>query len=233
MRNGTADRVTFSQSAQAVLRILIASYFIAVALHLIPGTDLSLLFAAVLPPPYAGALAAGLVFILAFMVMMAHYTRAAALILGLMTFYASYLTMVEMGVAQELGAFWRDLALIAALLLTYSDGGPARTARRRFMLQRAVAPRRVAPILERVAAAGKRGVPEMPAAANLSGQDGKASDPVIDDLPMITPRRNPMPRALPAALRDVPLEPEIDNVFAEDTSPAAVFRAVQGRVQNA
>lgn len=126
MRDGTANRVTMNLAGQTVLRNLIASYFIAVALGIISGTNLALLFSAVLPAPLDAAFAAGMVFILAFMVMLAVYTRVAALILALMMFYASYLMMVELGVEQELGSFWRDLALIAALLLTYSDHTPER-----------------------------------------------------------------------------------------------------------
>lgn len=189
MGNGTADRVTLSQAAQCVLRILIASYFLAVAVHIIPGTDLSLLFAGVLPPPYGEAAATGLVFLLAFMVMVASHTRVAALILALMTFYASYLAMVELGVAEELGSFWRDLALIAALLLTYSDAAPSATVRRR-SFRRHVAPRRIAPILERVAAARAEPKPVAP-----------------------FPRRVSRPRATPEP------EPEIDNLFADIVGP--------------
>jgi hypothetical protein len=58
------------------------------------------------------------------MVLLGKQTRLAALILGLLTFYASYLHMVQMGIDHVLGAFWRDMALVAALMLTY--GGPAK-----------------------------------------------------------------------------------------------------------
>ena len=144
MNIGTADRVTFNISAQIILRVLIASYFLAVALNLIPGTDLGLLFASVLPAPYAAATAAGVVFICAFMIMIGMATRSAALLLAIMTFFASYLTMVNLGVQQELGAFWRDLALIAALLLTYGDSPSDRRLRRR-IIRRTITPRRIVP----------------------------------------------------------------------------------------
>lgn len=99
MQDGTANRVRMNLAGQTVLRMLIASYFIAVSLRIIPGTDLGLLFSAVLPAPWNAAFAAGMVFLLSFMIMLAVYTRVAALILALMTFYASYLAMVELGVA--------------------------------------------------------------------------------------------------------------------------------------
>jgi hypothetical protein len=64
------------------------------------------------------------VFTLATMILLGKQTRLAALILGLLTFYASYLQMVQIGIDHVLGAFWRDMALVAALMLTY--GGPAK-----------------------------------------------------------------------------------------------------------
>lgn len=150
MSQGTADRVTFNVAAHTALRVMIASYFLAVALTIIPGTDLSLLFAPVLPAPYSGATAAGLVFIFSFMIMIGMATRVAALIIALMTFYASYLTMIALGVENELGSFWRDIALIAALLLTYSEP-ELRSRRRRRLIHRNIVPRRVNAILARAA----------------------------------------------------------------------------------
>mgnify|MGYP006271411273 CR=1 FL=1 len=152
MGQGNAHNVAFGMAAQAALRMLIASYFIAVALGLIPGTDLAILFAGVLPAPHDGATAAGLVFILAFMIMAGYATRAAALVLALMTFYASYLAMIALGVADELGAFWRDLALISALLLTYSEPTAGSRPRRR-LISRTVLPRRVRASRETASAA--------------------------------------------------------------------------------
>jgi uncharacterized membrane protein YphA (DoxX/SURF4 family) len=121
MASDRAESAMINKTARALLRVIIGSYFLAVALALIPGTDLAILFSGVLPHPYDGALAMGLVFALAFMVMLGHATRVAALVMAMITFYASYLTMLQLGVADELGSFWRDLALIAGLLLTYSD----------------------------------------------------------------------------------------------------------------
>lgn len=150
MTHGTADRVTFSFAAQTVLRVLVASYFMAVALQLIPGTDLSLLFSGFMPDIFSDAISAGLVFVFSFMIMVGTATRVAALMLSLMMFFASYVTMVQMGIVEELGGFWRDIALIAALLLTYNErdlGSP----RRRRVLQRRIVPRRVNAILRRAA----------------------------------------------------------------------------------
>ncbi|GAA5081407.1 hypothetical protein N0B44_27900 [Roseibacterium beibuensis] len=229
MRNGTAERVTLNTAAEATLRILIASYFIAVALRIIPGTDLALLFNWAMPGIAATALSAGLVFLLAFMIMIAVYTRVAALILGMMTFYASYLAMVELGVETELGSFWRDLALIAALLLTYSDHGPA-AHRRRAPIQRRVAPRRVASILARVEAEGmvatRRPAPEAAVALptfKAAPRPGRTKgthailDRVEAHLAGATPSHAPLPsleQRLSQRIARGPVEPEIENIFS-------------------
>jgi uncharacterized membrane protein YphA (DoxX/SURF4 family) len=144
MTNPTAERITLNATAQNLLRIVIASYFLAVALNLIPGTSLTVLAEQVLPAEVAGPLSAMVVFALAFLVMVGLFMRPAALVLGLMTLFASYLQMIELGVADELGTFWRDLVLIAALMLTYAENAP-RDYRMRSAIRRKVTPRRISP----------------------------------------------------------------------------------------
>lgn len=144
MTNPTADRITLNATAQNLLRIVIASYFLAVGLNLIPGTNLTILADQILPTHVAAPLSAMAVFALAFLVMVGLYMRPAALVLGLMTLFASYLRMIELGVADELGTFWRDLVLIAALMLTYAENAP-RDYRMRSAIRRKVIPRRIAP----------------------------------------------------------------------------------------
>ncbi|MGI3184907.1 hypothetical protein [Nioella aestuarii] len=144
MTNSSAERITLNATAQNLLRIVIASYFLAVGLNLIPGTNLTILAEQVLPAHVAEPLSAMLVFALAFLVMIGLYMRPAALVLGLMTLFASYLQMIELGVADELGTFWRDLVLIAALMLTYAENAP-RDHRMRSAIRRKVTPRRITP----------------------------------------------------------------------------------------
>ncbi len=210
MSHGTADRVAFNVAAQTVLRVLIASYFLAVALRLIPGTDLSWLFAGILPAPYAAATTAGLVFIFSFMIMLDMATRLAALILALMTVFASYLAMLQLGVAEELGAFWRDIALIAALLLTYAE--PQLGARRhRRMVHRQIVPRRIST-----------------AAPHRVNAMVQRADGLADEVPALRPLRAQVRTRLDATAQvhfdapqvrdDAPArrEAEIVNIFAED-----------------
>lgn len=124
MPRPNARKTTVEDAAQLSVRMLIASYFMATAVGSIPGADTGALLAPLLSEPLSRIIAGSVVFTLAMMVLIDKHTRMAALILGLLTFYASYLQMVQIGIDHVLGAFWRDMALIAALMLTY--GGPAK-----------------------------------------------------------------------------------------------------------
>lgn len=191
MTNPSAERITLNATAQNLLRIVIASYFLAVGLNLIPGTNLNILAQQVLPTHVAEPLSAMIVFALAFLVMIGLYMRPAALVLGLMTLFASYLQMIELGVADELGTFWRDLVLIAALMLTYAENAP-RDYRMRSAIRRKVTPRRVAPVehphrARPVAPAAPRQVPaavtEHPIASFVSRRKSAANLPdAVDNI---------------------------------------------------
>lgn len=212
MNTGTADRVTFNSAAQTALRVLIASYFLAVSLEIIPGTRLGVLFDAILPEPYASATAAGLVFIFAFMIMLGMAMRVAALMVALMTFFASYVMMVRLGVVNELGAFWRDLALIAALLLTYGDTKSTGNRARR-LFRRKVVPRRMKDIMARATLHD----PEM----SLQAMRPKNSERVTRAVAKRVARggkqehrRIEQKKSRTAALHPDAIPPEIDNIFA-------------------
>ncbi len=215
MNTQSEDRVQFNSSVQGLLRILIASYFLAVGLNIIPGTDFTALTGLIAPPRVASVLAAIIVFSLAYMVMIGYRTRAAAMLLGLMTFFASYVAMIELGVQRELGAFWRDLALIAALMLTYSEPAP-RARRSQGFLRRKVMPRRIRP-------AGARIAPE-PAAALAASNDATPPSAEITDFVAARAalktdpdeRANPRPTDLRAPLAS----DEIDNIFLDDMTIA-------------
>lgn len=144
MHDVTRDRLVLSSAGQNLLRILIASYFLAGAIGLIPGTDLTPMFSRLLPQPLSGAASGFLVFVLSYLVMIGVWLRGAALTLGILTFWSSYLRMLDLGVAGELAIFWRDLALIASLMLTYVETD-TRTYAKRTPLRRKIVPRKIVP----------------------------------------------------------------------------------------
>ena len=102
-------------TAQMITRLLIISYFIAIALGLISGIDISRLANPFLPELPALYLMRLVVLTLCGMVLFGLFRRPAALVLALVVFWTSYMTLYAGG---EIGAFWRDLALIGGLLLT-------------------------------------------------------------------------------------------------------------------
>lgn len=124
------DALTLNANGANILRIIIASYFLAVAARLIPGTDVSALFATVLPEPLSYHVASATVFGLAFLVLVGVWLRGAALLLAIIFFWSSFLSVSTIGLAESLGGFWRDLALMAALIMTYAESGPRNRARR-------------------------------------------------------------------------------------------------------
>lgn len=108
-------------SAHGVARLLITSYFMALGFGLIDGADVGVLFMPFVEQPIAGLLAGALVVALSSMVLFGIYRLPATLVLALAIFWASYLTMVVQTGHADVGGFWRDLALIAGLLLTRGE----------------------------------------------------------------------------------------------------------------
>ncbi len=130
-----------NQSGQNLVRVVIASYFLAVALGLIPGTTAGSLTAAFLPEPHAGAAGQLVIFAAGYLVLVGVWLRASALFLATVLFWSSYIANAGTG---DLEAFWRDLALIGALILTYTQTLP-RAAMRRSALRWSPSARRLVP----------------------------------------------------------------------------------------
>ena len=110
-----------------VIRLLILSYFAALGIGAVEGAQLSRLTRPFLDDPHASYSIGLVVLILAFMVLIGMFRRPAALILSLVLFWASYLTMLASG---DLGGFWRDLALIGGLCMLAGVGDPIMSLRR-------------------------------------------------------------------------------------------------------
>ncbi len=115
------------QNGQNLVRVVIASYFIAISLGLIPGTTALPLTEPFLPQPYADAASKAIVFASAYLVLLGVWLRLSALILATVLFWSSYLENIGAG---NLEGFWRDLALIGALILTYTQTMPRAESRR-------------------------------------------------------------------------------------------------------
>ncbi len=145
---------TLGRTGQTLVRIVIASYFIAAGVGFIEGVSLAPLFTQALPQSLQGladALGMATTLILAGLILSGHWLRPAALLLAIALFWSSYMEMIALGVDDRLGGFWRDLALVAALMLTYTEPQdrrlrPAKLFRRKIKprkLGEPVEPRRI------------------------------------------------------------------------------------------
>lgn len=103
-----------------VTRLLVVSFFIALSLGLIEGADIKLLATPFLPENLAIWSMRALMLCLSIMVLVGFYRRPAALILALMVFWPSYMTLFAGG---DVSAFWRDLALIGGLIMSAAETG--------------------------------------------------------------------------------------------------------------
>ena len=108
-------------NGHSAIRLLIVSYFMALALGLIQGTDLAVLAVPFMPPLVAKIVSGLGVLGLSAMILFGFHRRMAALLLAIVLFWCSYLASVSPAGIEDIGSFWRDLALIGALLLTYAD----------------------------------------------------------------------------------------------------------------
>ena len=121
MRKAAAKLFEFEFSTTSVTRFLVVSYFIGLGLGIVRGVDVGALAHPFVSAPVADVVVGGLVLILSFMVLFGIWRRGAALLMALIVFWASYLTLVVQSGPDQIGSFWRDLALIGALLLTYGE----------------------------------------------------------------------------------------------------------------
>jgi hypothetical protein len=97
------------------MRLLVLSYFIALSLGWIGGTPMLEFMFPVLPDVVAAYLMQGIILFLSFLIFIGIGRRPAALIMSLIVFFSSYTALYTGG---DISPFWRDLALIGALLMT-------------------------------------------------------------------------------------------------------------------
>lgn len=116
------DKLPQQITAPAVMRLLLLSYFAAIAFGLIKGTEIVEFIKPVSEAPGAELGMRALILVLVAMILFGFGRRPAALILSLIVFFASYVALYSGG---DIGAFWRDLAFIGGLLMT-ADFVPAR-----------------------------------------------------------------------------------------------------------
>ena len=103
-----------------VARIVIGSYFVAVSTGLVQGVDTGALFAPYLPTDLAEQAGAALLMAAAIVFMSGLVLRLSALMLALFVLFSSLAQNQFLFGAQGVSAYWRDVALVCAVLLSYS-----------------------------------------------------------------------------------------------------------------
>lgn len=117
MRKAAARRFEISLSAKGATRLLLAAYFLGLGLGLIQGVEVDILLRSRMTEGAAGLLSGALIVGLA-LLLVRKEPRNAALLLSILVFWASYLNMLIQNDANHMADFWRDLALIGALIFT-------------------------------------------------------------------------------------------------------------------
>lgn len=148
----TISKTNTDQIARNLIRIVTGSYFAALALDLVQGLDKAILFAPFLDARAADFVGATVLLCLSFSFMLGYQLRLSALSLALFVFvssFAQHMIQVEPG---AVSAFWRDLTLTCAVMLSYITLSPremrrasmlASRARMRAVALNSVTPRRI------------------------------------------------------------------------------------------
>ena len=144
MKPAAAKPIKMTASGLNMLRTVVASYFIALSLGLIQSTDVTALPALVMAHNQANFLANTAIFILAYLVLMGVWLRPAALLLAGYFLVSSGYAVTASQSAEAMSNFWRDLALIAGLMMTYLQTG-LRERKTRAVIRKIRTPRKIRP----------------------------------------------------------------------------------------
>lgn len=133
--------VIVSRTVLSVVRILIASYFLASATGLVFEPASRTFLDAVLPSDQAQLATTTFLFITSFSIMVGVLVRPAALLLALYLFWSGFVHY-DLKDPAALGFIWRDMALLGAILMiAITEQGAGAQVR---VWRRNVAPRRIA-----------------------------------------------------------------------------------------
>ena len=120
-QSGSSDRLR--DLANATARVLIASYFIAVALGvIIDPNGILKLEAFSNMPNYVRWPSASFEMLTAISILVGFQTRMSVALLALYVFWSSFIFNYIPSNDLAIGSFWRDLAMIGGLLLLFAHG---------------------------------------------------------------------------------------------------------------
>ncbi|QQA44653.1 hypothetical protein [Pelagovum pacificum] len=217
-------------TGQNLIRIVIASYFMATSLGLISGTNGSELLDQFMAADLARMTGGAVMFIVAYALLCGLAIRVTALLLGMLVFWSSFIAAYGPAPTASVDAFWRDIALVASLMLTYMTRDRASVRRagivrrtptvRKVEVGERVTPRRIAtttigPLARRA-----------PRRAKLEAD--RALDPALEQrlaaLKSEAQSQGPLSESQKMKLKlrfmDTPEETEVVNIFADSRKDA-------------
>lgn len=115
------DERWLNQTGLNLIRIVIGSYFVAVSLDLVIGVDQKALFLPVAPGVVADIVGSTLLFLTSVAFMTGFQLRITALVLALFIFCSSLVQNFLLAPVEDVSAFWRDVTLVCAIILNYSN----------------------------------------------------------------------------------------------------------------
>ncbi len=114
------DESWFNQTGRNLIRIVVGSYFAAVALDFSHGFDPAALFAPMMPYPVADLVGSALLLAAAIGFMMGAGLRISALSLAVFVITSSLAQNFVSFAPGNISEFWRDLAMVCAVLSSYA-----------------------------------------------------------------------------------------------------------------
>ncbi|MCI2398385.1 hypothetical protein [Aliiroseovarius subalbicans] len=116
-----SNGVMISKSGHQAIRLLIASWFIGASTGVVPYEAAHAMAARLIPWSWSELALSTFLFATAWLILIGRQTRGAALLLALFVFWSGYMASFGPHKTLEFHEFWRDLALMGALLLTYTQ----------------------------------------------------------------------------------------------------------------
>lgn len=124
-----------------MIRIVIGSYFMAIALGLISGVSPPALFVSVTDPRTADLVGTVLLFAITAAFMLGLYLRLTSLMLAIFVFASSATQNLVLTETALVEPFWRDLTMVCAVLLSYTCLKRSEISRAALVMRRGGTPR--------------------------------------------------------------------------------------------
>ena len=218
MNRATRSRANrpLGNAALKFIRMVMASYFIALSVDLIAGVDTAIFFTPFMQNDTADLVGSAITLYCAALLFFGLFLRLASLYLAIMVLTASIVQNFFHTPIGNVEAFWQDLVVVCGLLLTYCTLSPREMRRQAFIMQQIPQSARdlkgrVAP--RRIARTGTEAAPK----------------PLAFSTPTAPPTRAPEPEAEPQAPARARLDPytKVRSKYAEfdDDDVVNIFAA--------